>query len=232
MAKQLKSRSDKNDKDFDLKRDDEQSELTNNVVESSITMDGSNLAQIIKRLKERDKYFDDYEEFLNSKKDGAFVEHDPETGKTTIYVKAETPQEAMDKLNEFGFISKEESELFKSRFDELEAQGVDVSQIRGGDLSVLRDDKLFDEFSKMALEAQEKGEPLSVYDRSIVEASMKQRELDSVSRETSSSGPDVQVAKSLSDQELLTKLANAEMESGVSGPDAIVGKPNDMEYGD
>lgn len=57
----------------------------------------------------------------------------------------------MDKLHEYGFISKEECELFKSRFDDLEARGVDVSKIHGGDLSVLREDDLFENFQKWHL---------------------------------------------------------------------------------
>lgn len=198
------------------------------------SFDGVDFNETIKRLKERDLYYDSYADFMNSEsKDGAYVEHDRETGKTTIYIKAETPQEAMDKLHEYGFMSKEECELFKSRFDDLEARGVDVSKIHGGDLSVLREDDLFEEFSKMALEAQENGKSINLYNRSEVEASMKQRSLEpNVSRETNVDGPDVQVGQSLSDSELLAKLQDAEINAGVSGPDVDVGKNDDLEMGD
>ena len=139
----------------------------------------------------------------------------------------------MDKLHEYGFISKEECELFKSRFDDLEARGVDVSKIHGGDLSVLRDNELFEEFSNMVLDAQEKGEPLGYYDKKQVELSKQERSLNNdVFREGNVIGPDVQVGKSLSDSELLAKLQDAEFNAGVSGPDVQVGKNNDLEMGD
>lgn len=198
------------------------------------SFDGVDFNETIKRLKERDLYYDSYADFMNSEsKDGAYVEHDRETGKTTIYIKAETPQEAMDKLHEYGFISKEECELFKSRFDDLEARGVDVSKIHGGDLSVLRDNELFEEFANMVLDAQEKGEPLGYYDKKQIELSKQERSLNNdVSREGNVVGPDVQFGKSLSDSELLAKLQDAEFNAGVSGPDVQVGKNDDLEMGD
>lgn len=77
----------------------------------------------------------------------------------------------------------------------------------------------------MALDAQENGKAINLYNRSEVEASMKQRSLEpNVSRETNVDGPDVQVGQSLSDQELLAKLQDAEINAGVSGPDVHVGK--------
>lgn len=201
---------------------------------SSSNFEPKSIDKLIKELRERDLYYDTYADFMNSdSKDGAYLEYDEKTGVTTMYVKADSPQEAMDKLVNYGFISAEEAELFKSRFDDLEARGVDISKLKGGDLSVLREDDLFEEFSKMALEAQERGKAINLYNRSEVEASMKQRSLEpNVSRETNVDGPDVQVGQSLSDQELLAKLADAESDAGLPGPDVQIGKNNDLEMGD
>lgn len=254
MAKELKSRSGKSviRVDFGSHRKEQDVEILGptdgdvyenekNVIDSltkdhsfeSTNWDSELIENVKKKLKDKDKYYESYEEFLKSKdKDGLYIE-EHEGGGYTVHVYAATPQEAMDKLKDAGLLSEEEAELFKSRFDDLEARGIDVSQIHGGDLSVLRDDELFEEFANMVVEAQEKGEPLAVYDRNRVAASMKQRQLEgNVSRETINTGPDVQVGKSLSDEELLAKLAEIEVEAGLSGPDVQVGKSIDidMEY--
>lgn len=160
------------------------------------------LKETIKRLKERNLYFDSYEDFVkDGRKDGVYIEERPD-GSVSMSVYADTPQEAMDKLYDYGLISKEDCELFKSRFDHLEAQGVDVSKIRGGSLDVLRDDKLFEVYEQQMIEQ---------YGQDIA-------------------SPDVRVgqSQSIKDEDLLARLAEAELNSGI-GPDVLVGKETDME---
>ena len=162
MAKDLKRKNEKEDnktkkvlkKNKKVEEDLELNENENDNVISSKTshISDERLNKIIKNLKEKGLYYDDLDEFLKSdSKDGVHCNHD-EDGRLVMHVKAEKPQEAMDKLCEYGFISEADRDLFKQRFDYLESKGIDVSQIKGGDLNNLRDDKLFEQYEKDMME--------------------------------------------------------------------------------
>lgn len=160
MAKDLKRKNEKEDNKTKkvLKKnkkveDDIQLNENDNVISSKTNhISDERLNKIIKNLKEKGLYYDDLDEFLKSdSKDGVHCNHD-EDGRLVMHVKAEKPQEAMDKLCEYGFISEADRDLFKQRFDYLESKGIDVSQIKGGDLNNLRDDKLFEQYEKDMME--------------------------------------------------------------------------------
>ena len=160
MAKDLKRKNEKEDNKTKkvLKKnkkveDELQLDENDNVISSKTNhISDERLNKIIKNLKEKGLYYDDLDEFLKSdSKDGVHCNHD-EDGRLVMHVKAEKPQEAMDKLCEYGFISEEDRDLFKQRFDYLESKGIDVSQIKGGDLNNLRDDKLFEQYEKDMME--------------------------------------------------------------------------------
>lgn len=231
--KELKRRGKTTEVSYSRKWDNQ--ELEHEAVEpqetmgASVEMDGNRLEDVIKRLRDRKLYYETYAEFIESESnDGAYVERDERTGMTTMYIKADSPSEAMDKLADYGFISVEEAALFKSRFEELEARGVDVSTIKGGDLSILRDNDLFEEFAKMAQEAQEQGEPVKLYDRVDVEASMFDRKEQPAKQPTKEQtneqeGPDVIIPRRMSDEDLLAKLNRVQEKVGIVEPD---NKPN------
>ena len=145
-TKKVLKKNTKLDDNLDLEEDD-------NVIASKTTgISDARLNEIIEDLKEKGLYYDDLDDFLKSDSmDGVHCNRDEE-GRLVMHVKAEKPQDAMDKLHEYGFISEEERDLFKQRFDYLESKGIDVSQIKGGDLNNLRDDKLFEQYEKDMME--------------------------------------------------------------------------------
>lgn len=160
MAKDLKRKNEKEDnktkkvlkKNKKVEEDLELNENDNVISSKTSHISDERLNKIIKNLKEKGLYYDDLDAFLKSdSKDGVHCNHD-EDGRLVMHVKAEKPQEAMDKLCEYGFISEEDRDLFKQRFDYLESKGIDVSQIKGGDLNNLRDDKLFEQYEKDMME--------------------------------------------------------------------------------
>ena len=168
MAKDLKRKHinkeyDKTDKEKRVlkknkKREDElQLEEDDSLISSKTSnISDEKLNEIIKNLKEKGLYYDDLDDFLkNDSMDGVHCSRD-DKGQLVMHVKAEKPQDAMDKLHEYGFISEEERDLFKQRFDYLESKGVDVSKIKGGDLNNLRDDKLFEQYEKEMMEKIQK----------------------------------------------------------------------------
>lgn len=183
------------------------------------------------QLREQDRLFDNYDDFAKSdNKDGMFIEKN-EDGSHTVHLKAEKPQEAMDKLRDAGLISKEDAELFKQFYDDLEAQGVDVSKIRGGDLSLIRDENYRDEYQRQLKEIYSPGSDgkltSPVYGKDHDDPKPP-------SPQASNDGPDVKVAEPAkpevqqsgpSDAELLANLAKAREKAGLSpdGPDVSVG---------
>lgn len=207
------------------------------------------LLEIIERLREQELYYASYEEFIKSGSNGGVhVSTDEKTGVCSIHVKADSPQEAMDKLGEYGFISPEEATLYKSRYDELAARGIDVNNIQGGDLKVLRDPELFEEFAKMALEAQERGVPLTSHGLDEVRESMKQRQVaaemnvDEMQKDGGFvAGPDIQVGGStndplererdvenkIDDKQLLINLNDTRIQSGLDPVDLDTLEPED-----
>ena len=181
------------------------------------------LQEIIKKLREKDLYYDDLDEFLNSdSKDGVHCSHD-EDGRLVMHVKAEKPQDAMDKLCEYGFISEEDRDLFKQRFDYLESKGIDVSQIKGGDLNNLRDDKLFEQYEKNMMEKYGPKSPVKGNSPDVIIG--HQDEVREPIVETLEPKDKVQ----LSDEDLLKKFERVQADVGLDNkPDVTIGQNREM----
>ena len=250
--KKVLKKNDKPDDNLDLEEDDK-------VVASKTTgISDARLNEIIEDLKEKGLYYDDLDEFLKSDSmDGVHCNRDEE-GRLVMHVKAEKPQEAMDKLHEYGFISEEERDLFKQRYDYLESKGVDVSQIKGGDLNKLRDDKLFEQYEKEMMEKfgpkspvngnrpdvqvgnpnepktlAPKSEPKDVQDDVQHSNPVESPEAQVPETETPVvEGPEpVEVPEGPSDQELLRRFNEVEADAGLDNkPDVSIG--HDREMGD
>lgn len=235
MAKDLKRKNEKEDnktkkvlkKNKKVEEDLELNENENDNVISSKTshISDERLNKIIKNLKEKGLYYDDLDEFLKSdSKDGVHCNHD-EDGRLVMHVKAEKPQEAMDKLCEYGFISEADRDLFKQRFDYLESKGIDVSQIKGGDLNNLRDDKLFEQYEKDMMEQYGPKSPVkgNVPDVQIG----RQEDVKQPVVEPLETQDEVQI----SDEDLLRKFEQIQNDVGLDNkPDVTIG--HDREMGD
>ena len=227
MAKDLKRKNEKEDNKTKkvLKKnkkveDELQLDENDNVISSKTNhISDERLNKIIKNLKEKGLYYDDLDEFLKSdSKDGVHCNHD-EDGRLVMHVKAEKPQEAMDKLFEYGFISEEDRDLFKQRFDYLESKGIDVSQIKGGDLNNLRDDKLFEQYEKDMMEQYGPKNP--------VKGNAPQDEVKEPVVEPLETEDEVQI----SDEDLLRKFEQVKNDVGLDNkPDVTIG--HDREMGD
>lgn len=233
MTKDLKR---KNDKEYNktkkvLKKnkkveDDIQLDENDNVISSKTNhISDERLNKIIKNLKEKGLYYDDLDEFLKSdSKDGVHCNHD-EDGRLVMHVKAEKPQEAMDKLCEYGFISETDRDLFKQRFDYLESKGIDVSQIKGGDLNNLRDDKLFEQYEK---DMMEQYGPKSLVKGNAPDVQIgRQEDVKQLVIEPLETQDEVQI----SDEDLLRKFEQIQNDVGLDNkPDVTIG--HDREMGD
>lgn len=233
MAKDLKRKNEKEDNKTKkvLKKnkkveDELQLDENDNVISSKTNhISDERLNKIIKNLKEKGLYYDDLDEFLKSdSKDGVHCNHD-EDGRLVMHVKAEKPQEAMDKLCEYGFISEEDRDLFKQRFDYLESKGIDVSQIKGGDLNNLRDDKLFEQYEKEMMEQYGPKIPIkgNAHDVQIG----RQEEVKQPVVKPLKTQDEVQI----SDEDLLKKFEQVKNDVGLDNkPDVTIG--HDREMGD
>lgn len=235
MAKDLKRKNEKEDnktkkvlkKNKKVEEDLELNENENDNVISSKTshISDERLNKIIKNLKEKGLYYDDLDEFLKSdSKDGVHCNHD-EDGRLVMHVKAEKPQEAMDKLCEYGFISEADRDLFKQRFDYLESKGIDVSQIKGGDLNNLRDDKLFEQYEK---DMMEQYGPKSRVKGNAPDVQIgRQEDVKQPVVEPLETQDEVQI----SDEDLLRKFEQIQNDVGLDNkPDVTIG--HDREMGD
>ena len=222
MGKDLKRKKRKKediDDSLDIKDND-------NVISSKTShISDAKLQEIIKKLREKGLYYDDLDEFLNSdSKDGVHCSHD-EDGRLVMHVKAEKPQDAMDKLCEYGFISEEDRDLFKQRFDYLESKGIDVSQIKGGDLNNLRDDKLFEQYEKDMMEKYGPKSPVKGNAPDVIIG--RQNESREPVVETMDPKDEVQ----LSDEELLKKFERVQADVGLDNkPDVTIGQNREMGY--
>ena len=233
MAKDLKR---KNEKEYNKtkkvlkknKKVEEDLELNenDNVISSKTShISDERLNKIIKNLKEKGLYYDDLDDFLKSdSKDGVHCNHD-EDGRLVMHVKAEKPQEAMDKLCEYGFISEADRDLFKQRFDYLESKGVDVSQIKGGDLNNLRDDKLFEQYEKDMMEQYGPKSPVKGNAPDVQIG--RQEDVKQPVVEPLETQDEVQI----SDEDLLRKFEQIQNDVGLDNkPDVTIG--HDREMGD
>lgn len=231
MTKDLKR---KNDKEYNktkkvLKKnkkveDDIQLDENDNVISSKTNhISDERLNKIIKNLKEKGLYYDDLDEFLKSdSKDGVHCNHD-EDGRLVMHVKAEKPQEAMDKLCEYGFISETDRDLFKQRFDYLESKGIDVSQIKGGDLNNLRDDKLFEQYEKDMMEQY--GPKILVKGNAPDVQIGRQEDVKQPVIEPLETQDEVQI----SDEDLLRKFEQIQNDVGLDNkPDVTIGHEREM----
>ena len=254
MAKNLKRKHinkeyDKNDKEKKVlkknkkREDDLQLEEDDNLISSKTSnISDEKLNEIIKNLKEKGLYYDDLDDFLkNDSMDGVHCSRD-DKGQLVMHVKAEKPQDAMDKLHEYGFISEEERDLFKQRFDYLESKGVDVSQIKGGDLNNLRDDKLFEQYEKEMMEKYGPKNPVKGNSPDVqignpnepktLEPKYEQRDVqDEVEVVNPNESIETDISEGLSDEELLRKFEQVQNEVGLDNkPDVSIGR--DREMGD
>ena len=233
MAKDLKR---KNEKEYNKtkkvlkknKKVEEDLELNenDNVISSKTShISDERLNKIIKNLKEKGLYYDDLDDFLKSdSKDGVHCNHD-EDGRLVMHVKAEKPQEAMDKLCEYGFISEADRDLFKQRFDYLESKGVDVSQIKGGDLNNLSDDKLFEQYEKDMMEQYGPKSPVKGNAPDVQIG--RQEDVKQPVVEPLETQDEVQI----SDEDLLRKFEQIQNDVGLDNkPDVTIG--HDREMGD
>lgn len=254
MAKNLKRKHinkeyDKNDKEKKVlkknkkREDDLQLEEDDNLISSKTSnISDEKLNEIIKNLKEKGLYYDDLDDFLkNDSMDGVHCSRD-DKGQLVMHVKAEKPQDAMDKLHEYGFISEEERDLFKQRFDYLESKGVDVSQIKGGDLNNLRDDKLFEQYEKEMMEKYGPKNPVKGNSPDVqignpnepktLEPKYEQRDVqDEVEVVNPNESIETDISEGPSDEELLRKFEQVQNEVGLDNkPDVSIGR--DREMGD
>lgn len=254
MAKNLKRKHinkeyDKNDKEKKVlkknkkREDDLQLEEDDNLISSKTSnISDEKLNEIIKNLKEKGLYYDDLDDFLkNDSMDGVHCSRD-DKGQLVMHVKAEKPQDVMDKLHEYGFISEEERDLFKQRFDYLESKGVDVSQIKGGDLNNLRDDKLFEQYEKEMMEKYGPKNPVKGNSPDVqignpnepktLEPKYEQRDVqDEVEVVNPNESIETDISEGLSDEELLRKFEQVQNEVGLDNkPDVSIGR--DREMGD
>ena len=254
MAKDLKRKHinkeyDKNDKEKKVLKKNKKREDDLNLEEDDglISSKTSNISdekldEIIKKLKEKGLYYDDLDDFLkNDSMDGVHCNRD-DKGQLVMHVKAEKPQDAMDKLHEYGFISEEERDLFKQRFDYLESKGVDVSQIKGGDLNNLRDDKLFEQYEKEMMEKYGPKNPVkgnspdvqigNPNESKTLEPKSEQRDVqDEVEVVNPNESVESEVSEGPSDEELLKKFEQVQNEVGLDNkPDVSIG--HDREMGD
>lgn len=254
MAKNLKRKHinkeyDKNDKEQKVlkknkkREDDLQLEEDDNLISSKTSnISDEKLNEIIKNLKEKGLYYDDLDDFLkNDSMDGVHCSRD-DKGQLVMHVKAEKPQDAMDKLHEYGFISEEERDLFKQRFDYLESKGVDVSQIKGGDLNNLRDDKLFEQYEKEMMEKYGPKNPVKGNSPDVqignpnepktLEPKYEQRDVqDEVEVVNPNESIETDISEGPSDEELLRKFEQVQNEVGLDNkPDVSIGR--DREMGD
>ena len=233
MAKDLKRKNEKEDNKTKkvLKKnkkveDDIQLDENDNVISSKTShISDVKLQEIIKKLREKGLYYDDLDEFLKSdSKDGVHCNHD-EDGRLVMHVKAEKPQEAMDKLCEYGFISEADRDLFKQRFDYLESKGIDVSQIKGGDLNNLRDDKLFEQYEKDMMEQYGPKSPVKGNAPDVQigrQEDVKQHVVEPL---------ETQDEVQISDEDLLRKFEQIQNDVGLDHkPDVTIG--HDREMGD
>ena len=235
MAKDLKRKNEKEDnktkkvlkKNKKVEEDLELNENENDNVISSKTshISDEHLNKIIKNLKEKGLYYDDLDEFLKSdSKDGVHCNHD-EDGRLVMHVKAEKPQEAMDKLCEYGFISEADRDLFKQRFDYLESKGIDVSQIKGGELNNLLDDKLFEQYEKDMMEQYGPKSPVKGNAPDVQIG--RQEDVKQPVVEPLETQDEVQI----SDEDLLRKFEQIQNDVGLDNkPDVTIG--HDREMGD
>lgn len=254
MAKNLKRKHinkeyDKNDKEKKVlkknkrREDDLQLEEDDNLISSKTSnISDEKLNEIIKNLKEKGLYYDDLDDFLkNDSMDGVHCSRD-DKGQLVMHVKAEKPQDAMDKLHEYGFISEEERDLFKQRFDYLESKGVDVNQIKGGDLNNLRDDKLFEQYEKEMMEKYGPKNPVKGNSPDVqignpnepktLEPKYEQRDVqDEVEVVNPNESIETDISEGPSDEELLRKFEQVQNEVGLDNkPDVSIGR--DREMGD
>ena len=253
MAKDLKRKNDKEDYKNDKtkkvlkknkKREDEfQLEEDDSLISSKTSnISDEKLNEIIKNLKEKGLYYDDLDDFLkNDSMDGVHCSRD-DKGQLVMHVKAEKPQDAMDKLHEYGFISEEERDLFKQRFDYLESKGIDVSQIKGGDLNNLRDDKLFEQYEKDMMEQYGPKNPVkgnspdvqigNPNEPKILAPKYEQRDVqDEVEVVNPNESVEYEVPEGPSDEELLRKFEQVQNDVGLDNkPDVSIGR--DREMGD
>lgn len=233
MAKDLKRKNEKEDnktkKVFKKNKkveDDIQLDENDNVISSKTShISDERLNKIIKNLKKKGLYYDDLDEFLKSdSKDGVHCNHDND-GRLVMHVKAEKPQEAMDKLCEYGFISEADRDLFKQRFDYLESKGIDVSQIKGGDLNNLRDDKLFEQYEK---DMMEQYGPKSPVKGNAPDVQIGRQEDD---KQPVVEPLETQDEVQISDEDLLRKFEQIQNDVGLDNkPDVTIG--HDREMGD
>ena len=254
MVKNLKRKHinkeyDKNDKEKKVlkknkkREDDLQLEEDDNLISSKTSnISDEKLNEIIKNLKEKGLYYDDLDDFLkNDSMDGVHCSRD-DKGQLVMHVKAEKPQDAMDKLHEYGFISEKERDLFKQRFDYLESKGVDVSQIKGGDLNNLRDDKLFEQYEKEMMEKYGPKNPVKGNSPDVqignpnepktLEPKYEQRDVqDEVEVVNPNESVEYEVPEGPSDEELLRKFEQVQNDVGLDNkPDVSIG--HDREMGD
>lgn len=233
MVKDLKRKNEKEDNKTKkvLKKnkkveDDIQLDENDNVISSKTShISDVKLQEIIKKLREKGLYYDDLDEFLKiDSKDGVHCNHD-EDGRLVMHVKAEKPQEAMDKLYEYGFISEADRDLFKQRFDYLESKGIDVSQIKGGDLNNLRDDKLFEQYEKDMMEQYGPKSPVKGNAPDVQigrQEDVKQHVVEPL---------ETQDEVQISDEDLLRKFEQIQNDVGLDNkPDVTIG--HDREMGD
>lgn len=233
MAKDLKRKNEKEDnktkkvlkKNKKVEEDLELNENDNVISSKTSHISDERLNKIIKNLKEKGLYYDDLDEFLKSdSKDGVHCNHD-EDGRLVMHVKAEKPQEAMDKLCEYGFISEADRDLFKQRFDYLESKGIDVSQIKGGDLNNLRDDKLFEQYEKDMMEQYGPKSPVKGNAPDVQIG--RQEDVKQPVVEPLETQDEVQI----SDEDLLRKFEQIQNDVGLDNkPDVTIG--HDREMGD
>ena len=233
MAKDLKRKNEKEDnktkkvlkKNKKVEEDLELNENDNVISSKTSHISDERLNKIIKNLKEKGLYYEDLDDFLKSdSKDGVHCNHD-EDGRLVMYVKAEKPQEAMDKLCEYGFISEADRDLFKQRFDYLESKGIDVSQIKGGDLNNLRDDKLFEQYEKDMMEQYGPKSPVKGNAPDVQIG--RQEDVKQPVVEPLETQDEVQI----SDEDLLRKLEQIQNDVGLDNkPDVTIG--HDREMGD
>lgn len=231
MAKDLKRKNEKEDNKTKkvLKKnkkveDELQLDENDNVISSKTShISDERLNKIIKNLKEKGLYYDDLDEFLKSdSKDGVHCNHD-EDGRLVMHVKAEKPQEAMDKLCEYGFISEADRDLFKQRFDYLESKGIDVSQIKGGDLNNLRDDKLFEQYEKDMMEQYGPKSPVKGNAPDVQIG--RQEDVKQPVVEPLETQDEVQI----SDEDLLRKFEQIQNDVGLDNkPDVTIGHDREM----
>lgn len=226
MAKSLKPKKRKKedvDETLDIKDDEK-------VISSKTShISDAKLQDIIKKLREKGLYYDDLDDFLkNDSNEGVHCSHD-EDGRLVMHVKADKPQDAMDKLCEYGFISDEDRDLFKQRFDYLESKGIDVSQIKGGDLNNLRDDKLFEQYEKDMMEKYGPKSPVKGNAPDVIIGTKEPIEpsVEESVAETVKSEDEVHI----SDEDLLRKFEQVQTDVGLDNkPDVTIGR--DRELGD